>query len=275
MTNINTEYELLTKDIYEVLLKKEGVTIEVLHNVEIQGKAFKHQIDVYWEYEMAGIKHKVAIECKNYNSNVSVAKVRDFFGVLSDIGNTNGIMVSKVGFQKGAKEFAEFYGINLRELRKPNAVDWKGRIKKIQLDLNMITTNVIDRKFNLDEDWIKKNVSFKNEKEFIFQLSGMADEIWIYEENGKEITNLYEIENKLPQNWKSEKNVVHDEKFINGFLKTEKYGLIKINSIEYLYDIRQGKSKPVIIDGTEDAKAILKDAQSGEIKFFSKDGKIK
>nr|WP_315251915.1 restriction endonuclease [uncultured Flavobacterium sp.] len=215
------------------------------------------------------------MECKNYNSNVSVAKVRDFFGVLSDIGNTNGIMVSKVGFQKGAKEFAEFYGINLRELRKPNDIDWKGRIKSIHIDLNMITTNVIDRKFNLDEEWIKKNIKFKDEKEFVFKLSGMADEIWIYDENGKEIINLYEIENKLPQNWKSEKNVVHDEKFDNGFFKTEKYGLIKVNSIEYLYDIREGKSKPVIIDGTEDAKAILKDAQSGEIKFFNKDGTIK
>nr|WP_315251707.1 hypothetical protein [uncultured Flavobacterium sp.] len=38
MTNINTEYELLTKDIYEVLLKNDGVTVEVLHDVEIQGK---------------------------------------------------------------------------------------------------------------------------------------------------------------------------------------------------------------------------------------------
>jgi hypothetical protein len=29
-------------------------------------------------------------------------------------------MVTKVGYQKGAKEFATHYGINLKELRLPN-----------------------------------------------------------------------------------------------------------------------------------------------------------
>lgn len=275
MENINTEYELLTKDIYEVLIKNEGLTIEVKHNLEIQGKAFKHQIDVYWEYIIAGITHKVAIECKNYNSNVSVAKVRDFFGVLTDIGNINGIMVSKIGFQKGAKEFAEYYGINLRELRKPTDKDWKGRIKTIQLDLNMITTNVKNRKFNLDEKWIRENIKFKDEKEFLFKLSGLTDEIWIYNGKGEKITNMYELENKLPQNWKTEKNLTYIKEFDDGYFQTEKYGNIKINNIEFLYDVNSGESKPIIIDGTESAKAILKDAISGEIKFLNKDGTVK
>ena len=147
--NIHTEYELFAKEIYGTLLKNEGVTVEVKHNLQIQGKANKHQIDVYWEYQVAGVIHKVAIECKNYNSKVSIAKVRDFFGVLSDIGNINGIMVSKIGYQKGAKKFAEHYGINLKELRELTDIDWKGRIKTIQVGLNIITTNVKNTKSNM------------------------------------------------------------------------------------------------------------------------------
>ncbi|ALO14466.1 Restriction endonuclease [Salinivirga cyanobacteriivorans] len=273
--DINTEYELLTKEIFETLLKDDGVTIDVQHNVDIQGKAFKHQIDVYWEYQIAGITHKVAIECKNYNSNVSVAKVRDFYGVLSDIGNINGIMVSKKGFQKGAKEFAEHYGINLRELREPNDKDWKGRIKTIQVNMNIVMPQVKERKFHIDEEWVKKNIELPEKVDFSYQLSGMADEIWIVDGNGKKLKNMHQLDNELPHNWEKEENVRHFYEFDDGYIEIEQYGKIKLNSIEYLYDVHAGEPKPIIIDGTASAKAILKDAITGEIKFFNKDGTIK
>ncbi|MCB0436991.1 MAG: hypothetical protein KDD08_13135, partial [Mangrovimonas sp.] len=63
--------------------------------------------------------------------------------------------------------------------------------------------------------------------------------------------------------------------FEQGYFHNDKIGRVKINSIEYVYDVLAGKEKPIIIDGTESAKAILKDAHSGEIKFFDKDGKVK
>ena len=273
--DINIEYELLTKEIFETLLKDDGVTVNVQHNVEIQGKAFKHQIDVYWEYQIAGIIHKVAIECKNYDSNVSVAKVRDFYGVLSDIGNVNGIMVSKNGFQKGAKEFAEYYGINLREIREPTDKDWEGRIKKIQINLNMITTQVKRRMFNIDEKWVKENIELPENGDYSYEISGMANEIWIIDGNGNKIKNIYQLENELPRKWEKEEDVQHIYKFEDGYLEVEKYGKIKLISIEYVYDVLKGEQKSLVIDGTASAKAILKDAITGEIKFFNKDGTIK
>jgi len=273
--NINTEYELLTKEIFETLLKDDGVTIDVQHNVEVQGKAFRHQIDVYWEYQIAGITHKVAIECKNYNSNVSVAKVRDFYGVLSDIGNINGIMVSKKGFQKGAKEFAEHYGINLRELREPNDDDWKGRIKTIQISPVIIMPQIKSRKFNIDEEWVKLNVALPKDGDFSYQISGMANEIWILDKNGNKLKNLHQLDQELPHNWESAENIQHIYDFEEGYFETEKFGKIKIISIEYNYDVLKGEPDPIIIDGTASAKAILKDAISGEIRFFDKNGNVK
>lgn len=273
--NVNTEYELLTKEIFETLLKDEGVTINVQHNVEIQGKAFKHQIDVYWEYQIAGIIHKVAIECKNYNSNVSVAKVRDFYGVLSDIGNINGIMVSKKGFQKGAKEFASHYGINLRELREPNDADWKGRVKTIHIEMSMVMPQVKTRKFNIDEEWVKKNIPLTEDEDFSYQISGMADEIWIVDGNNEQLKNMHQLDNELPHNWEKGQDLTHSYEFEDGYIETDKYGKIKVKSIDYTYDVHKGTPKPIIIDGAASAKAILKDAISGEIKFFNKDGTVK
>ena len=111
--NPNTEYERFTQYIYQKLVNNDVLKpTKVLHNTKLTGKSgCEHQIDVYWEYEIAGNKHQVAIECKNYDSLVPIGEVRDFHGVLTDLNNVNGIMVSKKGYQSGAKKYAEEYGI--------------------------------------------------------------------------------------------------------------------------------------------------------------------
>ena len=120
--NPNIEYEKITQEIYQELVNADVLkTTDVQHNIKLKGRSGQeHQIDVYWEYEIAGTKQKVAIECKNYNKTVGIGKVRDFYGVLYDLNNVAGIMVTKIGYQKGAKEYASEYGISLKELRAPN-----------------------------------------------------------------------------------------------------------------------------------------------------------
>ena len=70
--NPNIEYEKFTQEIYQELVNADVLkTIKVQHNVKLKGRSGQeHQIDVYWEYEIAGTKQKVAIECKNYNKKV-------------------------------------------------------------------------------------------------------------------------------------------------------------------------------------------------------------
>lgn len=103
--NVNTEFERFTQRIYQKLVNNDVLRpTTVQHNVKIKGKSgCEHQIDVYWEYEIAGNMHRVAIECKNYDSFVPVGKVRDFHGVLVDLNNVNGIMVSRKGYQVGQR----------------------------------------------------------------------------------------------------------------------------------------------------------------------------
>lgn len=115
--NQNTEYEKLVQDIYQTLHKSEFNTIKVEHNKKVAGKSgCHHQIDVYWEFEMVGEIHRVVIECKNYSSEVSIGNIRDFFGVTYDIGNVKGIFITKIGYQSGAKQFADYYNISLKRL---------------------------------------------------------------------------------------------------------------------------------------------------------------
>lgn len=274
MTNENTEYEKLAQEIYQAISYAEAVkNINVQHNVKLLGKSgCNHQIDVYWEFEMMGIKHCVAIECKNYSSEVSVGKVRDFFGVLHDVGNTKGIFVTKVGYQSGAEKFANHYGIVLKELRFPTEKDWEGRVKNIVLTINALFIDIKERSFDVDIDWLLANSNFKEGDQISF--GGMADKLKIVDSSGKVISTLHELENSLPRDKPAINQEAHPQ-FSDGFLVDPSSGQrFKINGIRYLYDV-VSETQTSISEGDAIAKAILKDVSSGAIKFFDKSGNVR
>ena len=160
--NSDIEYEKFTQEVYQELVNADVVkTTEVKHDIKLTGKSGQeHQIDVYWEYEIAGVRHKVAIECKNYNRTVPVGKVRDFYSVLSDLNNVAGSMVTKIGYQEGAKKYASYYGINLMELRTPK--QGEGIIGETILNFDIQERH---RLFLVDEEWAKaKNLNFQRYK---------------------------------------------------------------------------------------------------------------
>jgi len=273
VANENTEYEKLAQDIYQAINNAESVkNINVQHNIKLPGKSgCNHQIDVYWEFEMMGIKHCVAIECKNYCSEVSVGKVRDFFGVLHDVGNTKGIFVTKVGYQSGAEKFANYYGIVLKELRFPTATDWEDRVKNIVLTTHALFINIKERNFDIDIEWLLANSNVKEGDQISF--GGMADELKIVDSAGKVITTLHELENSLPRD-SAEINKEAHPQFSDGFLVGTSGERFKIKGIRYLYDV-VSETRTSITEGDAIAKAILKDVSSGAIKFFDKNGNVR
>ena len=148
-----SSYELLTQQVYQTLLDCEwpGKNIRVQHDIKLTGSSGQeHQIDIYWEYELAGVKSKVAIECKDYSKPLSIGKVRDFYGVLADLKDVNGIIIASNGFQKGAKEYAKSWGINLKELSISNEIPVIAEID------NHIHVALRRRLFQIDEEWAKE-----------------------------------------------------------------------------------------------------------------------
>ncbi|GAB0485729.1 hypothetical protein KML24008_22280 [Alistipes onderdonkii] len=273
--NNDIEYELLAKSIYETLLHKDGVTTDVKHNVILKGKAAEHQIDVYWEYRMADTLFRVAIECKNYNSRVTIGKVRDFHSVLNDIGNIQGIMVSRKGFQSGAKEYAEHYGINLKEIREPEDTDWNGRIKTIVMKMNMITTHIRERKINIDDEWMTNNDALPKGTTIQLQINDTTDNIWLIDNLGNKTSNFYQLDEKLPTDMRAAEKVIYKYEFDNAFLENTEGIKFKVSSIEYVYDVIESTMPDIVIDGAQTAKAIIKDAFNGSIKFVNNNGVIK
>ena len=276
--NPNTEFELFTQRVYQKLVNNDVLKpTKVLHNIKLKGKSdCEYQIDVYWEYEIAGSLHRVAIECKNYNSPVEIGNVRDFKGVLDDLNNVNGIMVSAQGYQSGAKKYAEQYGILLKELRTPNGKDTIGEL------VIQIQSNVRHCRFLIDEEYAKqKNLNLQGYREFLaaFDLDnsgkwikathlplGMEDRI-IRDSNGKRIISLEELKKELHKN--SESNFCQTFEFEDAWIKTKEFGLVKIREVKYEYESDEQETT-FQLAADMFVEAILKDAISGKTDYISK-----
>lgn len=272
------EFELFTQRVYQKLVDNDVLKpTKVLHNVKLKGKSGQeHQIDVYWEYEIAGNKHRVAIECKNYSSLVPVGKVREFQGVLADLNNVNGIMVSSKGFQSGAKKYAEEYDISLKELRLPGSDDIAGEITTI------FHINRIRCLYQIDEECAKqKRINLQHLRDFQSFFDYKRADKWrnathlpleitstlIRDSMGKKISSLEELEAQHPEN--PEPNSSQVFKFEDAWIETRYWGPVKIQEVKYEFE-SEDLERTIQLAAELFVEAILKDAINGETQYVPK-----
>ena len=267
--NPNTEYERFTQEIYQQLLNCRHLNIaNVQHNIKLEGRSgCKHQIDVYWEYEKDGVKHRVAIECKNYSKHVPKEKVCAFHSKISDLDCVEGIMVSKKGFQSGAIQYAKAYGISLKELREPEGEETI--IGNMALNFHVEKRSTL---FAVDEQWAKDhNIDIPEYKRRMDMISFTHEYNWsnashipleladwvIRDAEGKEITTLNLLEQQIPDHPTDDFPYVFP--FDDAYVKTAYWGLVKILEIKYTYET-EDQQRNITINAGDFVKAILKDA---------------
>ena len=112
-------YELLVQSIFQEIHDQEDIrTIKVEHDVDIKGLTTTHQIDVLWRFAKGGITYLTLVQAKDWDSMIKQEQVLAFHAVLNDIpGQPRGVMVTRSGFQSGARTVAEAHGIGLYLLR--------------------------------------------------------------------------------------------------------------------------------------------------------------
>ena len=118
MADKGAEFEDWVREAYEALLKGQGVPAVVSSRVSIEDThGIRRNFDVMYEFPLAGINHRVVIECKNWARNVDIGKIADFYGKFKSVENTIGIIVSVSELQDGAARYAEARRI---KVIKPN-----------------------------------------------------------------------------------------------------------------------------------------------------------
>lgn len=184
--NTGKEFEYLTESIFRKLIKNPDIeTVE--QNVMIDGIDGKRQIDVLIKSEVAGITIITVIECKDYNSKISVGKIDEFHSKLLDINANKGILVSKKGFSSTAVKKAKRLGITIctaHEVMKPSwSIDfdipliidlWQPINQDIRYKIhiseagdtvkNPYIVNDINIFDEIHKDWSQKKINVKKRK---------------------------------------------------------------------------------------------------------------
>ena len=276
--NQNTEFERFTQRVYQKLVNNDVLKpTNVQHDIKLKGKSgCEHQIDVYWEYEIADNKYKVAIECKNYNAPIPIGKVRDFKGVLDDLHNVNGIMVSSHGYQDGAKKYAAEYGISLKELRRPR---WNESIGSITTIVQADARHCL---FLIDDDWIAEHrfdldklrnyyASFQFEKADYWHTAthfpiATKDHI-IRDSIGNRLSSIEDLEKQLPENPISGTEIVFP--FEDGWVDSYYWGPVKVREVKFEYESKVQETT-LNLAADDFVEAILEDALGGKTDYVPK-----
>lgn len=122
-----TKYERLAAIAFSVLTGRVGV-----HDLRLRGASgVRHQIDAVVGDE----PKRILVETKDYDKRIGLPIIRNFWGVVEDIGFDEAFVLTTVGFTKPAIQYAEAKGIRLALLRPPEDVDWAGVCRKVLLDI--------------------------------------------------------------------------------------------------------------------------------------------
>lgn len=276
------EYEKLTQHIYQCILNRDGYqNINVMHNTSITGKSsVNHQVDVFWELKIANITHRVLVECKNYSSAISLEKIRNFHAVLLDAGNCLGIMVTQVGYQSGVQEYAKFYGINLKLLRKPTNEDWQGKMKDMIVSFNYKSID------DTEENPVKMTMTLlpvdKNQQE-IFKT--LVDKKYIRLPVGpdmimldkKQLPITDEMKYWLPRKlnildkkaggpYKDKINL--DDHYLNVDCENGSKFFVKVIDLNIEYYVKEYDGGQIAFLGEEAVDVILRDIKNSEFEFI-------
>lgn len=284
MANTGKEYERFVAKLQQALLNAETITTQKNIQVEVDKKimdncGIERQFDIYWEYELGGITYKTVIECKDYNSNVSVEKIDALIGKMHDIPDLKAVFATKKGYQSGAKTKAEQNKIDLLVVRQQNDTDWMDEdgtplIKKICINMHLCMPAHI-HKFEpvIDGEWVKENTAIDRTKPI--SLAGLNNEIFIENTDTGETYSLHELASRLTPLESKEYGVFEKtEKFNNAFIYHKNLKL-RLAGYKIEYSIPKPLSISNEIDYSQELVGVVEYLQKGTKKSIFRDGIIK
>lgn len=269
--SVGTEYEKFVQAVYQAVLAADGVeNVDVQHNILMPGRSgCAHQIDVYWEFKLAGQTYRTAIECKAYNQAVSVGRVRDFYGVLVDVPGLMGVFVTLVGYQSGAEKYARHYGIGLKELRKPNSDDWEGRVKDVHINIHVVMVDITEFKPLVSSVYLQ---TLKDGEKQTGQGGFRSDEPILFSSAGERSYSRDEVRELLPHENETAKGL-HFRLNLPGYHLRAGSIDLPIDGVDLQYDVSI-TTTPIVISGDDIVKAIIKDVETGELTVVRNDGGV-
>lgn len=269
----SSEYEKFVTSITQALLDAQGLeTVKAQHNLQVQGISRSHQVDVYWEYRLGGVLHRVIVNCKHYARTVAVTDVLTLSGVLQDLPGVRGLIVTTVGFQSGAIDYATTHQIGLKIIRPPTDLDYQGRIREVHINFELGIPSLLSCQFEIDALWLKEQ--------------GLAQEdVATSRVDDAHTTVVRDLEVGVSENLEQLWNRAMNEnptdigserqgtlRWENAMLERDGQPALRIRSITFGWKVSRGPVQEMVI--RRDPAAIVMDAIDGTLLFVDPDGRI-
>lgn len=273
MSNSGKEYEKFVALVYQEILKSESEGSQKNINVELNKKlvdkfGINREFDIYWEYDLAGINYKTVIECKDYNSLISIEKIDSLVGKIKDIPGLTAIFATRKGYQSGAERKAESNNIPILIVREQNDSDWKDVdgtpfLREVSINLVMYPPpRIKNLEFVLDEQWAKGNIgsdldSINNS--ITNKLKVMSNEIFIENEDCGDKCSVYDLTQRLkPLGDRNYGEFEKEERFDSGWISGESFRY-KIRGYKITYLIGRPSNHCLLYDFSDKLIGVIED----------------
>ncbi len=262
------DYENFVATVYNAILVAEQRTtgmkpilLKKKHKITSRDTT-SAEIDIYWEYTMAGITQKVAIECKNHSKPIDLPKIRDFANKIEGLSGIKGVMVTPVGFTPQVITKANFHHIDLIVIREPKPTDWEqDALTKIEIIGNFILPlKVLNIELAINSEW----ASSQGYTDTI-QLIGSDNEMIIEDKDSDFKYSIYELlSNRFYEKDKEPGIYTWSKSFKNGWIHTSESS-DRIDSLAIKYEQRPTFTTTQVINFEKYILAIM--------EYIAKDGK--
>ena len=112
MTKTGKQFEVLTKEIFELLSREERYT-SVEHDVKLKSPEGERQIDILIRSKAGSLDLTTIVECKDHNRPLDVEFVDAIHSKQQDVKAHHAVLVARNGFTKKAKRKAARLRITL------------------------------------------------------------------------------------------------------------------------------------------------------------------
>lgn len=268
----SSDYEALAEYVVTALTDGAPVTtIKIERDVRVQGKATTHQIDVLWEFQDGEHQCTVLFECRSYKRRLTQGAVLGWRGVVQDItsvrGDCEGVMLTSTGYQSGARDVADTYGIVILELRAPTDKDLAGRVQEIHLSIVARVPFVRDVQVEADEVFGDLGNG---------QVTGLSTEILLVHADGRRerLTDvLLTGELGLPVSVTGEPHTVLRRFSTPPSLMVEGRRLMTVRAVRATVGETVEVPQNSVIGGREQLAWMLKNTLDGTHAWFTEDGR--
>lgn len=272
MANDGSEYEQFVKNLQQALLDSEDLIKQ--NNVKIEtNKKLKdncgveREFDLYWEYELAGVTYKTVIECKDYQSRVSIEKIDALIGKVRDLPDLKAVFATKTGYQSGAKTKAKFNKIDLLIVREESDEDWQDDegnpfIKKIAINMELVSAaRAISFSPEIDGNWVKENTDIDVSKPF--NLNMRNDRITIEDNDKGDKYTILHLEERLGASHRGQSGeFTHEQKFDDAYIYCEDLKL-KLRAYTIRYSVSLPINMPINIDYSKELVGVIEYLHKG------------